>query len=158
MEYYKNRLSAWEHLIQSLIPDSEGSHSTTAEITETVKNPFSNEESNQMYDLFSDLEKELSSELQHHMDTVFLNLYIKENLIPRGLRSNCTPSFKNDEALVNSWKCILEKCSFDLMSLLIDIRHKIILEVSKVIEEILVKLEPFKKHHDYQKINLKIIS
>lgn len=111
---------------------------------ETVENTFTSEQTDHMNILFRELERKLASELQHHINILFLKMYLKEKLIPRGLRPNCTPTFRDDITHVASWKCVLEKCLFDLMTLLIEKRHNVCQDLNRDIEMIVQKLEGFK--------------
>lgn len=71
--------------------------------------------------IFLDLKKlsEKDLKLQMHMTT--LSDYWREKMIPRGLRIKKFPSFGfGDIEFKNKWEAILNKCSLDLMLLLIE--------------------------------------
>lgn len=69
------------------------------------------------YSLKKASEKDLK--LQLHMTT--LSDYWREKMIPRGLRIRKFPSFGADDGeFKNKWEAILNKCSLDLMLLLIE--------------------------------------
>ena len=66
------------------------------------------------WEIYSSKEKELRYLL--HME--YLNQYLEENIIPKGLTIKLKPSIQ-EENFVNSWNKILDKTSKDLMKLLI---------------------------------------
>ena len=66
------------------------------------------------WDIYTSKEKELRYLL--HME--YLNQYMEEEIIPKGLTINLKPSI-NEENFVNSWNKILTNASNDLMRLLI---------------------------------------
>lgn len=96
--------------------------------------------------LFMDLKKasEKDLKLQLHMTT--LSDYWRERMIPRGLRIKKFPSFgADDKEFRNKWEAILNKCSLDLMLLLIEEAKKQQIQTQKDItalkEEISVQFQ-----------------
>lgn len=82
------------------------------------------EESTQTADsskLFFDLLKLSEKELKLQMHIVTLSDYWRKSMIPRGLRLNKFPTFGYDnEEFKSKWEAILNKCSLDLILLLIE--------------------------------------
>ncbi|XP_063051951.1 uncharacterized protein LOC134446518 [Engraulis encrasicolus] len=69
---------------------------------------------------FYDLRKLMERDLKLHWHIVFLSDHWRDGLIPRGLRIAKFPSFPtDDEEFKTTWESILNKCSRDLMLLLI---------------------------------------
>lgn len=89
----------------------------------TSTTEFTIEQTIEMKKLFFALDKKLTFEMQHQTDAIFLEKYIQENLVPRGLRINLAPTFLDDEDFANSWVKILDHCSFELLKLLISKRN-----------------------------------
>lgn len=70
---------------------------------------------------YTDLKKLLEKEKKLELHAITLSDYWREGIIPRGLRMNKFPSFgKDNPVFKQKWESILNKCSFDLMLLLID--------------------------------------
>lgn len=70
---------------------------------------------------FYELRKLMERDLKLHWHIVSLSDYWREGLIPRGLRIAKFPSFGiDDAAFKKKWESILNKCSMDLMLLLIE--------------------------------------
>ena len=118
--------------------------------------------------LFFDLHKLSEKELKIHINMVYLSDYWKKDMIPQGLRINKFPSFghSNDD-FREKWEAILNKCSQDLMLLLIEEAKKQKLSVQTQIEELkaqLLEIEteehrlPFEKKlkEDMDKLSLKL--
>lgn len=71
--------------------------------------------------LFLNLKKASEKNLKPHLHMTTLSDYWREKMIPRGLRIRKFPSFGADEVeFKNKWESILNKCSLDLMLLLIE--------------------------------------
>lgn len=69
---------------------------------------------------FFELKKLKEKDLKLHMHIVSLSDYWREGIIPRGLRINKFPSFStSDNDFKSKWEAILNKCSQDLILLLI---------------------------------------
>ncbi|XP_040289960.1 uncharacterized protein LOC121002581 [Bufo bufo] len=65
-----------------------------------------------------DLEKESRRLINHQLHSATLAEYIKEQRIPRGLRMTIRPTlFKDDPTYCDQFQQILNRCSFDLMTL-----------------------------------------
>ena len=75
--------------------------------------------------IYSSHEQELRSKL--HIE--YMNTYLAEDLIPKGLKLTLKPSIQ-DEALVDKWNKVLDTASKNLMSILIEHYTKRLLEVS----------------------------
>lgn len=84
----------------------------------------------------NDLRKLLETEKRLELHAVSLSDYWRKNMIPRGLRINKFPSSgKDNPSFRNEWERILNKCSLDLMLLLIKEAKVQMEEVRQQIEE-----------------------
>lgn len=71
-----------------------------------------------------------------------LNDYIKNNMIPRGLRFQKGPAmFQDNDTFFSKWKAILNKCSMDLILLFMEQCMSIVESNTVEIEEIKSKLQ-----------------
>lgn len=94
--------------------------------------------------LFYDFKKQSEKELKLHLHMVTLSDYWREDMIPRGLRIKKFPSFGHgDMDFKQKWEAILNKCSLDLMLLLIEEAKKqkdeTQKQIAKIKEEFAVK-------------------
>lgn len=63
----------------------------------------------------------IKTQTRYTLHASSLNEYLKANMIPRGLRiQKGLAMFKDDEAFNAKWKAILNKCSVDLMLLIME--------------------------------------
>lgn len=70
---------------------------------------------------YNDLIKLLEKDKRLELHAITLSDYWRKEMIPRGLRLNKFPSFgKDNPDFKNKWESILNKCSLDLMLLLIE--------------------------------------
>lgn len=122
----------------------------------TPGNTFSEEQTETMNRLFIQLEKKLLTEMQHQIDITFLELYTKENLVPRGLRINLQPTFHDDTDFSDAWHNILDECLSKLMNIILIKRSKICTIVNSDIRDIMVDLNNFTDHHLYPHVNQKV--
>lgn len=60
------------------------------------------------------------------MDQSLLNIYVNENLIPRGLRLRAEAPFKNDIPFTKDWDHHLHQCGIALLKLLITKRQTVV--------------------------------
>lgn len=151
MEYYLNRLSSRMQLIERLT----GEYHPLETAVPSVKQ-YTDEQTENMNILFNSLEKKLYTEMKHQIDISFLELYIKERLIPRGLRVNLQPTFNNDVDFSAAWYSILDECSLKLMHLITTKRSKLCTEVNNEIRETMVSLNDYTDHDLYHSSNHKI--
>lgn len=98
---------------------------------------------------FFSLEKLLKEEIQHQLDYNPLEMYLSENIIPRGLRLRCEPSFTNDVLFVNEWQEYIHTCSTGLLKRLIIKREQLFTNIKKEISDILTDLEKFRTHKNF---------
>lgn len=89
---------------------------------------------------------------------MFLEKYLGENFIPRGLRINLSPTFDEDVNFVTAWENILDACSFDLLQLLINKRNTLKDLVSEEISLLLIDLQPYNNHSNFHSKNSKTLS
>lgn len=84
-------------------------------------------------------------EIRQHLHAVTLSDYLRKKIIPRGLRLQKAPALGQDNpTFCTRWCEILNKCSFDLMAL--------------VISEITVQLESTREDFKQTEIKLKVLS
>lgn len=84
-----------------------------------------------------ELKRHSEKELRLHLHMVTLSDYWRENMIPRGLRIKKFPSFGHgDIEFRQKWEAILNKCSQDLMLLLIEEAKEQKAEMQKQIAKI----------------------
>lgn len=111
MEYCRNRFTEREKLLCHYAGNGEkmdtGNTNNTKNIPEIDISLIQNK--------FFQLEKLLKEEIIHHLDYSLLELYLNEDLIPRGLRLRCEPSFKDDELFVQDWFKYIHECSKGLL-------------------------------------------
>lgn len=70
---------------------------------------------------YNDLKKLLEKDKKLELHAITLSDYWRREMIPRGLRINKFPSFgKDSPEFKQKWEAILNKCSMDLMLLLIE--------------------------------------
>ncbi|KAK7912694.1 hypothetical protein WMY93_012905 [Mugilogobius chulae] len=87
--------------------------------------------------VIQDYKKLLEKDKKLELHAITLSDYWRERIIPRGLRINKFPSFGKDNAeFRNKWEAILNKCSSDLMLLLIDEIKNERAEIRQSIEEV----------------------
>lgn len=96
---------------------------------------YSPSDLNEQYDT---LRKLMGQDIKLHWHIVSLSDYWREAIIPRGLRLSKFPAFGKENAVFKEkWESILNKCSMDLMLLLIE-------EGKKQREELKIQLETLK--------------
>ena len=97
--------------------------------------------------LFLDLQKLSEKKLKLHLHTVTMSDYWRKDMIPRGLRLNKFPAFgyDNDE-FKDKWEAILNKCSLDLILLLIEEARKQEEALQTQIEELKAQLPEIEEH------------
>lgn len=87
--------------------------------------------------MFLDFKKSAEKELKLSLHMTSLSDYWREKMIPRGLRIKKFPSFGfPDMEFKHKWEAILNKCSLDLMLLLIEEAKKQRCESQKEMEEL----------------------
>lgn len=70
---------------------------------------------------YNDLKRLMDKDKRLELHAITLSDYWRKEMIPRGLRINKFPSFGKDNlTFKKKWEAILNKCSLDLMLLLID--------------------------------------
>lgn len=104
--------------------------------------------------LLFDLRKLSEKELKLNLHMINLSDYWRKDMIPRGLRLNKFPSFGYyDEEFKDKWEAILNKCSLDLILLLIEEAKKqksaLQLEIEKLKSE-LAQAEPEDKRLPFE--------
>ena len=67
-----------------------------------------------------ELRKLMKKDMEHKWNIVSLSDYWRAERIPRGLRMNKFPATKGDASFKDKWEAILNKCSMDLMLLIIE--------------------------------------
>lgn len=113
---------------------------------------------------FHDLRKLLEKDKKLELHSITLSDYWRKDMIPRGLRISKFPTFgKDDTEFKNKWEAILNKCSKDLMLLLIEEAKKERTELCNRIEEVKQtlmsrdssehKTEISKIHEDIEKLS-----
>ncbi|XP_040277435.1 uncharacterized protein LOC120992507 [Bufo bufo] len=81
-----------------------------------------------------DYERESRKLLNHELHCVTLAEYVRAQRIPRGLRMSTRPTiFKEDKTFCDQFEQILNKCSFDLMTLTISHLQKSIISIKESI-------------------------
>lgn len=120
---------------------------TSHEQPQTTESAHKNTE--KMNRLFLNLERKLLSELNHQIDITFLDLYIREELVSRGLRVNLVPTFNDDKSFFDTWGSITNECSIKLMHLLKNRRKEICDKISIDINLLLLELEDYYQHKNY---------
>lgn len=95
--------------------------------------------------LTRELEDLKKSESRFFWHSITLSEYWKAKRIPRGLRMNKIPSFGlDDQSFMSKWEHILNKCSLDLILLIIEKtkaeQHKLKIEVKRVEDEVKSKV------------------
>lgn len=144
MDYCNNRLSTREDIARSLANDRVPGPNTPHESSHLLG-------SNDLYDKFFSLEKLLKSELQHHLDAIFLRMYIEENIVPKGLLLKVEPAFKNDPLFVNDWNNHLHECSRGLVLKLIKKRESLCTDLNAQISPLVAELAVNKNHPAFSK-------
>lgn len=91
--------------------------------------------------------------MQHQTDAIFLEKYIQEDLIPRGFRINLEPTFSDDDVFIEMWLKIVDKCSTDLLRLLI-LKRNTLSEISLLTMD----LNRFSLHPDFLSFKNKILT
>lgn len=87
--------------------------------------------------LYSDLKRLSEKDIRLHWHTITLSDYWREKRIPRGLRIKKFPSFGiEDIAFREKWEAILNKCSLDLILLIIEKTKKEREQVQERIREL----------------------
>lgn len=87
--------------------------------------------------LYIDLQKLSEKEVKLNLHIITLSDYWRQDMIPRGLRLNKFPSFGYDNVDFNDkWEAILNKCSLDLILLLIEEAKKQKSALQSQIEEL----------------------
>lgn len=145
MEYYTNRLSVRTQLIEKLTVCQTASNIPLG--TDTKK--FSADDFELTQNLFNKLERKLCTEMQHQIDGVFLDLYVKEKLIPRGLQVNLQPTFKDINGFVDEWNKIIDECSLNLMRLISVKRNSLCILTNVELNAILCEIEKFRSHGQF---------
>ncbi|XP_044135048.1 uncharacterized protein LOC122927348 [Bufo gargarizans] len=81
-----------------------------------------------------DYERESRRLLNYELHCVTLAEYVRAQRIPRGLRMSTRPTiFKEDKTFCDQFEQILNKCSFDLMTLTISYLQKSIISIKESI-------------------------
>lgn len=156
MDTFGNRFDSRKDLIEKMVPPVLSSSFRNNECMNIQYETFTTERTIEMKRLLFHLEKTLMTEMQHQIDAIFLNKYVQENLIPRGLRIGITPTFQNDAVFIENWSTALDNCSRDLLKLLISKREALSEMATMEIDTISEKLIVFHKHPDYSNIRGKI--
>ncbi|CAL9705250.1 unnamed protein product [Knipowitschia caucasica] len=95
---------------------------------------------------YNELKKLMEKEKKLELHAITLSDYWREGIIPRGLRINKFPSFgKENVTFKQKWEAILNKCSFDLMLLLIEEAKHQRTEIRQQIPEVKQKLSDLNK-------------
>ena len=77
-------------------------------------------QSNDLTQMFFELKKLTEKETKVDAHCIYLSDYWRKSMIPRGLRMDKFPSFESENPTFKTqWEAILNKCSLDLMLLLI---------------------------------------
>lgn len=89
-----------------------------------------------------DYRKLLEKDKRLELHAITLSDYWREEIIPRGLRMKKFPTFGKDDAdFRRRWEAILNKCSLDLILLLIEEIKKQRMDVRKQVEEVQPNIE-----------------
>lgn len=124
-------------------------------VTDTLLSHVSGQQSGDFKKLCHVLKKYSEKELRLHLHMVTLSDYWRENMIPRGLRIKKFPSFGyGNTDFKQKWEAILNKCSQDLMLLLIEEAKKQKMETMEQIAKI--KEEISSGEHDYMQFESKL--
>lgn len=96
--------------------------------------------------LIRELEDTKKAESRYLWHSITLSEYWKVKRIPRGLRINKTPSFGLDDAtFMKKWEQVLNKCSLDLMLLIIEKtkceKDKLSKEIDRIETELKTKMD-----------------
>lgn len=113
--------------------------------------------------MYNDLKKQSEKELKLHLHMVTLSDYWRENMIPRGLRIKKFPSFGyEDTDFKQKWEAILNKCSLDLILLLIEEAKKQKIEtqnqITRIKEEIAIKEQEYLQFEEKLRVDLEALS
>lgn len=104
--------------------------------------------------LFFDLQKLSEKELKLHLHIITLSDYWRKDMIPRVLRLNKFPAFGYDnDVFKDKWEAILNKCSLDLILLLIEEARKQKSALESQIEKLkseLAQIEPEEKRLPFE--------
>ncbi|XP_073502214.1 uncharacterized protein [Phyllobates terribilis] len=102
-----------------------------------------------LHGLFLNLENNSKIEITNHVDMMFLEHYIKDNIIPRGLRMNLNSSFPQDIVFTERWERCISDCSTTLIRLLIDKRNTLDMHALETLAKIKGDLEFFSSSAEY---------
>ncbi|XP_053568660.1 probable serine/threonine-protein kinase clkA [Bombina bombina] len=111
-----------------------------------------NKNMDKMREYLNTLETKLILEMRHKTECIFLNEYLSNKRVPRGLRIKKECSFKNiDSNFKKKWRDILEETSFKLMNLIKEYREDQLLQLGNEINEIETQIMDFKEITEYKK-------
>lgn len=100
------------------------------------------EDNGDLTSTFMELKKLLQKDVKLELNAITLSDYWRHGLIPRGLRIRKFPAYSMDnKEFTEKWEAILNKCSLDLMLLLIEESKKDRLKVQQEITEVRNQLE-----------------
>ncbi|XP_044156754.1 uncharacterized protein LOC122943231 [Bufo gargarizans] len=104
-----------------------------------------------------DLERESRRLLNYELHSVTIAEYLKVQRIPRGLRIRTRPTFfKENQEFCEKFEQILNKCSFDLMTLTLSYLHNAISTTKTEIHTIEEQLQDIITPEDYNQLKEKI--
>lgn len=150
MEFFTQRLDNRKILVDKIVPPPQGDLSGATRF-DCDPEIFTEEQTEIMKKLFFNLDKCLKTETQHQIDGLFLEKYILEGLVPRGLRINLKPTFSEDETFTLEWSNTLDKCAQELIQLLIykrkSLANKSTTDISQIWSDLNSK---FNTHPDFK--------
>lgn len=101
-------------------------------------------------DFYKQLRRSLEKDKKLELHSISLSDYWRKGMIPRGLRIKKFPSFVvENQDFKNSWEAILNKCSLDLILLLITEAKKQREETQLEINSIKAKIEPLRSQNEH---------
>lgn len=147
MDYCRTRLIDRERLVTHYT----GKHNPRTTNIDNINVP--NIEFDCIRKKFYKLEKILKDEVQHHLDHSLLDIYISENIVPRGLRLRVEPSFKDDKLFINVWDTHLQNCSLGLLKILKDKRSQLLHDKTQQIQTLSTELAQFKSMEGFTSLD-----
>ncbi|XP_044148696.1 uncharacterized protein LOC122937743 [Bufo gargarizans] len=106
-----------------------------------------------------DLERESRKLLSFELHSVTMAEYLKVKRIPRGLRIRTRPTFfKDNRDYCSKFEQILNKCSFDIMTLTLSFLQQAILDTKELIKSTEEQLQAILSQEDYDKLLEKLRS
>lgn len=156
MEFYSNCNETGNDLFAKQIPTHEDT--VPAENSPILHHSLTDEQSKEMRNLFFTLAKILTLEAQHQIDALFLQRYLTEGSIPRGLRVNLNSTFMEEASFVDARENILDICSTSLLNLILNKRNTLLRSFQQESDNILTGLAAYHTHLDFDNLNSRIKS